>query len=136
MKALKVNWDELYLTDDDILLWQEKPFTGISVENIRGTLIGEDGYVNGLKHGLSKQWYPSGALKSERHYINGTPNGTREWFENGNLKLERIFEFGFYVSEKVWDIDGNLTETYQISEKHPYYNRIMKRLRENYKKPR
>lgn len=135
MKTLKINWDELYLTDNDIMLWQEKPFTGISVENIRGTLIGEEAYVNGLKHGSSKSWHHSGMLKSEGQYTRGTLDGIcRTWFENGKLNSEKKYEFSILVSEEVWDIDGNLTETYQISEQHPYYDTLMKRRRLNQEK--
>lgn len=132
MKTLKVNLDDLYLTDDDIVLYQQKPFTGVSVETIRGTLIGEESYRNGEKHGSTKEWYSSGVLKLEYCYTRGALDGIcREWFENGKLKSERKHELGIRVYEKVWDADGNLIENYQISEEHPYYKLLMQRRREN-----
>ena len=50
-----------------------------------GILLGENpSYKNGVKHGIEKQYYESGALMCETLYVNGKRHSTREFYYFGN----------------------------------------------------
>lgn len=65
-------------------------------------LISTENYVNGVRNGASKVFYPSGALFEEKHWKNGVLNGPcKKYFESGQIRYD-----GTYVEGKV---EGKLT---------------------------
>lgn len=51
--------------------------------------VSDDNYVNGLKNGISKTYYPSGELFLETNYKDGVRNGVyRAYFKNGTPYFE------------------------------------------------
>lgn len=124
MKTTRVPFDELDITDNLIVLWKDKPFTGIGYDlNADGKLWSEMTYVNGLQEGFSKEWSTSGTLIVEEQWKRGNLHGfVHEWFENSKLKSKAVREFGILVSKKEWDSEGHLTLTFQITEKDLEYD--------------
>lgn len=114
---LRVSIDELkWHEGHGVYLHQETPFTGIAFELGRtGTLEAETEYLDGLRHGLQKMWYPDGAIASEGTFQNDVIHGTfREWHPDGTLALEQVGEFGILLSEKAWDERGQVVKEYSI----------------------
>jgi hypothetical protein len=51
-------------------------------------------YFDGLRHGNSVQYYPSGILMDERHYYRGEPIGLRRYYkEDGTPSFELEYNF-------------------------------------------
>lgn len=81
--------------DEDILLIDSKPFTGVIH---RKTQFGknETHYFKGQKHGIFKEYYLNDVLKTVALYKLGKLNGRYiEYFPNGSKKLHVS-----YVSDK------------------------------------
>jgi hypothetical protein len=98
------------------------------------------GYLNGLKEGTARQWYPGKVLKEERTYVNGFKEGIHkgwwisgkpqfmfqvsrdeytgllmQWYVSGHL--ERIFHYKNgreQGSENFWWPDGKIRANYVI----------------------
>ena len=52
-------------------------------------------YVNGLKHGMYKEYFDNGKLKYEINYVNGNIHGMyKEYFDNGELNSEIYYVNG------------------------------------------
>ena len=128
-KMINVNLDELDITDDLIHIWDGHPFTGTAYEyNDQGKLIAEISFVDGIEHGITREWYPSGQLKEETHLRwSGLHGVSRKWYENGHLKSEAHGEYGILVKNKEWDKDGNLIIEKKIDEQDPLYELLIKR---------
>lgn len=128
-KIIRINFDELDFTDDLINTWNGHPFTGIAFEyNDQGKLISEVPFVDGIEHGIVRDWYPSGQLKKETHLMWGGLHGVaREWYENGRLKSEAYGEYAILVKRKEWDENGNLIFEKHITENDSLYEILMKR---------
>ena len=59
-------------------------------------------YKDGKQHGVSKGWWPNGALKQERTYKDGIQDGLYTiWYENGQKRYERTFKDG-YNEDGLW----------------------------------
>jgi antitoxin component YwqK of YwqJK toxin-antitoxin module len=57
-----------------------------------GTLIEEDEYVGGLRHGVRRLWSPSGTLMGQAQYHNGRLSGKcLSWHENGARYVESAY---------------------------------------------
>jgi antitoxin component YwqK of YwqJK toxin-antitoxin module len=65
--------------------------------NKHAVLVSEGEYVNGLKHGIWREYYDdTGALLIEENYKNGIPHGQyRSFYPNGQLCGEGEFINGF-----------------------------------------
>lgn len=113
---LRVRYDEL--EEDEWgyrYLWQGKPFTGIAFHiSPEGQVLTEDTMTDGLYHGVCREWYESGKLKTEFYSNMGHKRFTwgLEWFENGVLKRKVIIRDGYRVKEKLWDEEGKLVSEY------------------------
>jgi hypothetical protein len=112
----RVDFDELEIGDDQLMLWQGQPFTGVAVEFFPdGKLCSEVPHVNGLEHGLLRAWHRSGQLRREANLWYGGLHGyAREWDEQGRLISERLGELGIAIAEKQWDEQGRLTRDWRI----------------------
>ncbi|MER6997089.1 hypothetical protein [Streptomyces sp. NPDC000410] len=98
------------------LLYRGELFTGEVAEHAGTVLVSLDNYVNGLQHGLSREWYKDDTLRSEGTARMGRPFGvSREWHPNGTLAAER--EFGgdglAMVADRAWDDQGRQTKNWQ-----------------------
>lgn len=108
---------ELRLNDSQQWLWEDQPFTGISVEtDCAGRLACEKAYTNGLLDGVVRVWQPqSGQLLAESYYAQGQLHGPhREWHEKlsqteiARLKSESEYAHGQLLNRQIWDRDGQM----------------------------
>jgi len=75
----------------------------------------------GLPHGLSREYYPNGTLKAERHYRDGRLEGVSrlfdatgrivtEWhYRDGALQTEYTYRRGTLTRQKTFDAAGDVT---------------------------
>ena len=119
----RVDFEELDLGEDQMIVWKQRPFTGIAVDFFpNGAPWSEVPHLDGLRHGLAREWYPSGQLKDEINYWQGGLHGYhREWNEQGRLVAEDLGEFGIGISEKRWDEQGRLIKEWHIGPKDSWY---------------
>jgi antitoxin component YwqK of YwqJK toxin-antitoxin module len=97
-------------------------FTGIAYEEIPGGGISEVSYRNGMQDGVSRDWYPSGALKGEASYRENVQHGPmREYDEQGVLVHEAVYEFGILISSVKRDASGQVLESFEIDEGNPNF---------------
>ena len=93
--------------------YQGVPFTGEMYEGDGETIKAVSEFHDGVRHGLSRVFYPDGRLRSEARYNHNRPVGVdRTWYENGQLEEEVTYtEDGTWVSTRRWSEDGQLTYT-------------------------
>ncbi|WP_147445533.1 toxin-antitoxin system YwqK family antitoxin [Corallococcus aberystwythensis] len=93
------------------------PFTGVAVEfHLNGARRSEIEYVQGVQSGGSRDYSLEGVLVYEARYLNGGLHGlVREWFPNGCVKSEAQYEFGIEVNYREWNTSGELVESRAIS---------------------
>jgi antitoxin component YwqK of YwqJK toxin-antitoxin module len=83
-----------------------------------GKLISETPYVNGLRQGLYKEYYPSGNLKEERNFVNDSLSGKYfNYFEDGTLQREYYYQSSKSGNQIIgwnrnFDKDGKLISAY------------------------
>ncbi len=120
---LRVNADEIELTNDHIYQWNGHPFSGVGIElDINGVLISEIAFENGIQSGTSRCFYTSGRVKVESNYWNNTLNGfAREWDDDGLLLREDEYEKGICICRKVRSHSVELTVSYMIGKDDPQY---------------
>lgn len=54
----------------------------------RGVLRLEAEYVNGVRHGVYRTWYPDGSPYEHKHYVDGREEGRQQaWTDDGVLYL-------------------------------------------------
>ncbi len=79
-----------------------------------GSLISETPYVNGLRQGIHKEYYPSGSLKEERNFVNDSLNGKYfNYYEDGTLQRTSYYQSSKSGNQligwnKSYDEDGKL----------------------------
>ncbi|MFF3687537.1 toxin-antitoxin system YwqK family antitoxin [Streptomyces sp. NPDC002187] len=98
------------------LLYRGELFAGEVTEHLGGDLVSLDNYMDGVQHGLSREWYRDGTLRSEGTARMGLPVGiSREWHPNGTLAAERVFaEDGLTtLADRAWDEQGHPTKNWQ-----------------------
>ena len=98
------------------VLYRGALFTGEVTEHSGDALISLDGYVDGVQHGLSREWYEDGTLRSEGTAHMGRPVGiSKEWHPNGMLASERVFaEDGLtMLADRSWDTAGQPVKNWQ-----------------------
>lgn len=112
----RVDFEELDLGDEQLIVWKGQPFTGIAIEFFpNGRLQSEVPHLNGVRHGLVRAWHPSGQLREETMLWQGGLHGySREWDEQGHLVSEVLGELGIGVAEKEWDGQGRLLKDWHI----------------------
>jgi antitoxin component YwqK of YwqJK toxin-antitoxin module len=128
MTALpRVDFEELDVGDEQLIIWKGQPFTGIAVELFPdGKLCSEVPHLNGVIHGLVRAWYPSGQLKKEASLWQGGLHGyERIWDEQGRLVSETLGELGIGIAEKRWDEQGRLMKDWHISPKENLYDLLL-----------
>ncbi len=114
---IRIACHELRLNDSQQWLWEDLPFTGISVEtDSEGRLACERAYANGVLDGFVRVWQPqSGQLLAESYYAQGQLHGPhREWHEKltqteiARLKSESEYAQGQLLNCQIWDRDGQI----------------------------
>ena len=65
-------------------------YSNSPIKRLEGT------YINGLKSGLFKEFYPTGLIKSVGHYQNNMKHDKKfqEFNENGELRFFGVYEHG------------------------------------------
>ncbi|MBS0171752.1 MAG: hypothetical protein JSR62_15495 [Nitrospira sp.] len=82
-------------------------------------------FRNGIREGLSRAYFPSGAIWIEQNYHYSRLHGdSREWFENGKLKTRSVYEFSILIECDVWDESGNVISVFRLDENHPDYKTL------------
>jgi hypothetical protein len=78
------------------------------------------GYQNGREHGLFREYYANGSLKSIRKFDQGKKIGTyRSWWPNGNMQSEYAFIDDEYEGScKDWDENGLLIRSKNYKHGH------------------
>jgi len=96
-----------YITRDGILFSQETnlPITGVALEHYEsGELMTQTHYLNGMRHGTTKQFDPNGQLRELANYHSGVLHGSKETFsEYGYLRISENYKMG-----KLLDQNGDL----------------------------
>jgi hypothetical protein len=120
---IRVDFDEIYIDyvgRDQYWMWQDRRFTGVSVEvGVNGNIVSETTYVDGIENGPERTWHYNGQLKSEGGSRWNRPHGFfKEWYESGQLRMEGLIKLGYVVWRKEYDEEENLTTEYKI-EKSP-----------------
>src|SRR5262245_59820417 len=129
MVMLRISHDELQPSEDFMLLtYGGKPFTGVGFErDSNGTLLCEIEYVDGQRHGSTRDWFSSGRLKKEEQYKLGARHGVdREWDESGVLRSESEFELGVCLCRRRWDKSGALVENMKLDENSAQFATLKK----------
>ncbi|MCB7135693.1 toxin-antitoxin system YwqK family antitoxin [Cellulosimicrobium marinum] len=92
-------------------------FTGTAFEETPDLGRSEVVYRDGIQEGPARDWYPSGVLKGESHYVQGVLHGTeREFREVGTLAEESRYEYGIRVLRKTFAADGAVISTQELDE--------------------
>jgi hypothetical protein len=106
-----------YDFEKGIATLDELPFSGLAFERRKDGGLDEVIMLGGVKHGLTRTWFASGAIMCEENFYKGSLHGVCwEWFENGHLKSEAIFEFGVRVKAIIWDEAGTVVSDYDVNE--------------------
>ena len=72
---------------DDVLLFESAPFNGLITKQLEGRHF-EKKYLNGVLHGIQKEFFPDGQLRVATLFTNGLENGRHiEYYECGSKKL-------------------------------------------------
>src|SRR5262245_39507963 len=118
---IKVSTDDIEFTDDYTYLWNGQPFSGIGIElDEVGTLVSETEFQDGMQHGTTRSYYPSGRVKREAQFENNTLHGfLRDWAEDGLLEREEEYERGVCIRRKLRDQAGELSLCYELNENDP-----------------
>ena len=128
---LRIDADELELTDDGLtLLYDGNPFTGVAFEsNAKGVLVDEAEYIDGQLWGTARLWSDSGVLISERALACNAAHGvSREWYGSGALKRVSEHELGILLKRITYAENGEVTEQYLLKETDRWYS-ILQKLR-------
>ena len=122
---MRVSFEKLdYI--DGLNVLEGVPFSGVVYEKDQDGGWDEISIIEGVESGISREWYPSGILKLERHMENNLIHGMKwEWDEVGNLLSESIFEYGIMVTSFKITKWGEKKKVYQINEGNPNYNNLL-----------
>ena len=125
-----------------ILLYQNKPFTGILLVNLGTGNRREIEFLNGKQDGSMKEFYENGKMAAHYLYKQGEKIGTHkgwyqnvnlrfhyeyddngnqhgdvwEWTENGKVYLYKKVEHGKEIGQKIWRADGKIYANYLYKE--------------------
>lgn len=102
---------ELDFDDDGIALHLGAAFTGTSYEVTPGGVRSELNYVNGMLQGRATDVVlATGVLVGETGYLQGMKHGTqREYFTDGRLREDRSYEYDVCLKVRRFDAHGNLS---------------------------
>jgi antitoxin component YwqK of YwqJK toxin-antitoxin module len=103
----RVNFDDLEL-DDELALLNGMPFTGIVFsERGDGSLESETCYVDGLPDGLELEWHPAGQLAKRAMAVRGNGLSVAEtWYPSGARRSVKRYIDRRLTEAEAWDEDG------------------------------
>lgn len=116
MRRIDIDDPEVDTDGSGCLSYEGEPFTGEVAEHFGVDMIILDTYVDGYKHGPSREWYRDGTLRSEGTLRDGLPVGEfKEWHANGVLASKQVFaDNGMtLLEESTWDEQGRPTRTWR-----------------------
>ncbi len=133
----RVNFDEL---EDpgrgQLLRADQSPFTGIAFElSGSGELVCEVSYVDGIREGITKEYFPNGSVESQDAYSNGSKHGDCwRWDGAGRKRLREVYEHSILVEAQEWDAQGSLVRTYRLAADTPQFH-TLELMRKAYGRP-
>ena len=87
-----------------ILLYQNKPFTGILLVNLGTGNRREIEFLNGKQDGSMKEFYENGKMAAHYLYKQGEKIGTHKgWYQNGNLRFHYEYDDNGNQHGDVWE---------------------------------
>ncbi|WP_258052930.1 hypothetical protein [Streptomyces sp. Ru73] len=72
---MRIDIDDPEVEAGYLLLYRGESFTGEVEERMGGAVVSRDSYVDGVPHGLCREWYRDGTLRSEGTARMGFPVG-------------------------------------------------------------
>jgi antitoxin component YwqK of YwqJK toxin-antitoxin module len=107
---VRVN-EDLFDFDNDVRIYEGKPFTGIGFgDYFDSRLKRELPYRDGFPEGLCNEWHPNGQLQREWFAVRGRAVGkVKSWYENGKIQSIGEYEYGVEMRYEEWDITGTKT---------------------------
>ena len=123
---LRINDDDLTMTDDYCYLYQGGAFTGIAVRTFEGQVLSEYTYHNGARAGRCRTWdYEEGYLERDAFMRGNALHGmAQEWYEFGQRKSLKQYEHGICTRGLTWDQFGNVVEVYRLTEADPLHRTL------------
>jgi len=123
--TVRVN-EDLFDFDDDLRLYEGKPFTGIAFgEYPNSRLKRELPHRDGFPEGLCREWHPNGQLECEWFAVRGRAVGKiKEWFENGTIQSIGEYEYGIEMRYEQWDKTGTKTIDREIRTDSKLYEYV------------
>jgi len=113
MDTEKIDIEECEI-EDDFLFKDGVPITGTVFADI-GEMYSVTDYVEGIEHGLRREWYQGGELNSEGGCFKGVLHGEcKEWYASGVLMSLQNYEFGILIKGEYWNEDKSLHNTYEL----------------------
>ena len=106
---------ELDYDSDLVCTLNGVPFSGTAFEE--SSLLGrsEITFHDGLQEGPARDWYPSGVLKGESQFVQGTLHGTvKEFRPDGALAEVSRYEYGVLVFRLTLAADGSVIEAEEV----------------------
>jgi antitoxin component YwqK of YwqJK toxin-antitoxin module len=112
--------------DDGVARLDGEPFTGCAYEEASGPRMpGEVEFVDGLQHGLARDWHLNGQLHGCTEYRSGVRHGLdEEWFENGRKAMEARYEHNILLEKVLWDKEGRELQRYRLREDDPLFSTL------------
>jgi len=95
--SYKFELDEVVYSGDSVFTLDGHPLTGTIIDHylVTNFLWTEEDYRNGVKHGITKVYFPSGKLQREIDFKNGLRDGFHiTYFENGRKARIKSFRNG------------------------------------------
>ena len=78
-----------------------------------------------LKDGVVKEFYPTGALRTETIYRNGKKDGIQKKFRpNGELVTEVLYKEGEEIEKKLYTRESQIVSNYDIKA----YMKLLKQM--------
>lgn len=73
------------------------------------------------KHTIEQTKYKEGNIASETSYLDGVKDGPhKEYFPNGGVQVEKQFKNGMLVAEKLYTIEGEIIKNIVIKDGRKY----------------
>ncbi|WP_010522516.1 toxin-antitoxin system YwqK family antitoxin [Aquimarina agarivorans] len=151
--ACKSKPNELTINDTNLalvnglMLYKDKPYSGILISKIDTLITYKSTYVEGKKDGKEEKFFFNGDLAASKFYANGKKQGihrswwnkkqlkseyqfnkkgkyhgvVREWYGNGQLLKEYHYVNGEEVgTQKMWDPKGRIIANYSVIDGERY----------------
>lgn len=121
--------DELDFESDLVFMWKGLPFTGIGYDESPELGRSEVTYLHGIQTGPARDWYPSGVLRGESYFVEGTFHVTfREYDSTDALVEETRYEYGVRLFSRFFGLGGNAIEWVEL-DPDSYHVDVLRRSR-------